>query len=184
MKKQNIQLKETCIKDMNEILQVEKHAFGGDEEAQLTSELLIDTSAKPLLSLLAFDKEKAVGHILFTRAYIHSKSNQTLIHILAPLAVIPEYQNQGIGAKLIDEGMERLQKMGSEMVFVLGHIDYYPKHGFIPNAEKLGYPAPYPIPEEVKDAWMVQSLSPNGFVCEQGNIICAHAMDKPEHWRE
>lgn len=184
MKKQHIQIKETSINDINEIIHVEKLAFGSEEEALLTTNLLKDKSAEPMLSLLAFDNKKAIGHILFTRAYINSIKNETLIHILAPLAVIPEYQNQGIGGMLIRESIKRLKDLGSELVFVLGHITYYPKYGFIPDAKKLGYPAPYPIPEEVKDAWMVQSLNPKGFVIEKGNIICASAMDKPEYWRE
>lgn len=184
MKKQNIHIKETSLNDLNEIIHVEQLAFGSEEEALLTADLLKDRSAKPLLSLLAFDNKKAIGHILFTRAYINSKKNETLIHILAPLAVIPEYQNQGIGGMLIKEGIKRLRDMGSQMIFVLGHINYYPKHGFIPDAKKLGYPAPYPIPEEVKEAWMIQSLASKEFVIEKGNIICAHAMDKPEYWSE
>ena len=49
--------------------------------------------------------------------------------------------------------------MGSFMVFVLGHIDYYPKYGFITDAENLGFAPTHPIPEEVKEAWMVQAIS-------------------------
>jgi len=61
--------------------------------------------------------------------------------------------------------------MGSEMVFVLGHMEYYPKFGFIPDAKKLGFTAPHPIPVEYANAWMVQSLNPEGFVIGKGNVI-------------
>ena len=104
------------------------------------------------------------------------------MHILSPLAVIPECQNQGIGGLLIAEGIKRLQEINSKIVFVLGHIDYYPKHDFINDAGKLGYTAPYPIPVNVKDAWMVMPLSSAGLT-NFGKVICAKAMDKPEHWR-
>ena len=60
---------------------------------------------------------------------------------------------------------------------------YYPKYGFIPNAQRLGYPAPYPIPAKVADAWMVQPLTSKG-LGNFGQVICAKAMDAPEHWRE
>lgn len=176
-------IRETKENDFNDIIDVEKRAFGEDSVANLTGDLLNDKSAEPRISLLAFHGNKAVGHILFTKATIENRKIDTLMHILAPLAVIPEYQNQGIGGLLISEGIKRLQKVDSKIVFVLGHIEYYPKHGFIPDATNIGYSAPYPIPTEVKDAWMVMPLSTAGLT-NFGNVICAKAMDAPEHWRE
>ncbi len=184
MKLQNVQIKETESIDLNDIMTVEEKAFGHDKEAKLTAALLSDKSAEPTVSLLAYHESKAIGHILFTRVYINEKSDQPLIHILAPLAVVPEYQKQGIGGLLIREGLTRLKALGIQMVFVLGHMDYYPLHGFIPDAEKLGYPAPYPIPKEFADAWMAQTLVPGEFTIPKGKVICANALDEPEHWRE
>ncbi|WP_159520493.1 GNAT family N-acetyltransferase [Sunxiuqinia indica] len=185
MTTENITIRETENNDLHTICEVEKLAFGYDKEAQLTVALLNDSTARPLLSLLAYHNEKAVGHILFTRVYINEMSeDQPLVHILAPLAVIPEYQKQGIGGMLIKAGLEKLKKAGSKMVFVLGHIGYYDKHGFIPNAGKLGYQAPYPIPEEFANAWMVQSLNTEDFTVKKGTVVCANELNKPEHWRE
>ncbi|WP_321345063.1 N-acetyltransferase [uncultured Draconibacterium sp.] len=182
---ENITIRETENKDQNIIFNVEKQAFGYDKEAQLTDALLNDSTARPFLSLLAFHNEKAVGHILFTRVYMNEMSeDQPLIHILAPLAVIPEYQKQGIGGMLIKTGLDKLKKAGSALVFVLGHIGYYDNHGFIPDAGKLGYQTPYPISEEFANAWMVQSLKPDGFTIKKGTVICANELNKPEHWRE
>ncbi len=106
------------------------------------------------------------------------------MHILAPLAVKPEYQRQGIGGMLITTGIEKLREKGSNLVFVLGHKEYYPKYGFIPHASRLGYPAPYPIPDEYGDYWMVQSISPKGFEVGKGQIRCCDKLNKPEHWRD
>ncbi len=185
MTKLNIQIRETNTKDTNDIMLVEERAFGFVKEAQLTADLLNDKTAEPILSLLAFHDNKAIGHILFTRVYIDKmNTEQPLIHILAPLAIIPEYQKQGVGGLLIKEGLRRLTEMGSEMVFVLGHMEYYPKSGFIPDAKKIGFSAPYPIPDEYANAWMVQSLNPKGFVIDKGNVICSNELNKPEHWRE
>jgi putative acetyltransferase len=179
----DISIRETHEKDFNDIIEVEKLAFGEDSVANLTADLLKDESGEPSISLLAFDGKYPIGHILFTKATIEPSISDTLMHILAPLAVIPEYQNQGVGGLLISDGIKRLQKIGSKIVFVLGHIEYYPKHGFIPDAANLGYNAPYPIPTEVKDAWMVMPLSSSGLT-NFGKVICAKAMDKPEHWLE
>ena len=185
MKREDIQIRETGINDFSAIMEVEEWAFGYVKEAKLTADLLKDKTAEPVLSLLAFDEDKAVGHILFTRAYINEMTTtQPLVHILAPLAILPEYQKQGIGGLLINEGLKRLKAKGSKMVFVLGHTEYYPKFGFIPDAKRIGFSAPYPIPEKHVNAWMVQSLNPEGFLINKGKVICANQLNQPQHWQE
>ncbi|WP_321375539.1 N-acetyltransferase [uncultured Draconibacterium sp.] len=185
MTKINIQIRATESEDFNKIMRVEERAFGYVKEAELTAGLLKDNTAEPVLSLLAFNGKEAIGHILFTRVYLNEMDDkQPLMHILAPLAVIPEYQKQGVGGLLIKEGLRLLAEWGTELVFVLGHMDYYPKFGFIPDAKKIGFPAPYPIPAEFANAWMVQSLNPEGFIIDKGNVICSNELNKPEHWRE
>lgn len=184
MIKENIQIRETLHTNFNDIMTVEKQAFGYDKEAELVAGLLKDKSAKPFLSLLAFYEGEAIGHILFTRVYLDEMKEQPLAHLLAPLAVKPDFQKKGIGGMLIKAGLDILQKQGSELVFVLGHIEYYPKYDFIPDAKKLGFQAPYPIPEEFADAWMVQELSEGAIDKYQGRIRCADELQKPEHWQE
>jgi putative acetyltransferase len=184
MKTNNITIRETIASDFADIMAVIKEAFGYHKEAELTADLLADSTAEPMVSLLAFHGDKPVGHILFTRAYFADRGHQPMMHILAPLAVKPEYQGQGVGGMLIKEGTERLSAKGSHIVFVLGHKDYYPRHGFLPDAGAQGYPAPFPIPEEFKDCWMTMPLSSQGFEVGNGNIACCEAMNKPEHWRD
>lgn len=184
MCEREFQIRESKPKDFSDIIAVETAAFGSDEEANLATDLLKDSSAEPTVSLLAFDKEKAIGHILFTRAYIGDKTNHALAYILAPLAVIPEYQKQGVGGLLIKTGLQILKEKGVEIVFVLGHISYYPNHGFITDAKSLGFPAPFPIPKKHADAWMLQFLTTNSKLINQGKIICADEMNKIEYWRE
>jgi len=180
----DIQIRETNTDDFNDIMIVEKQAFGYDKEAKLVADLLADKSAEPMVSLLAFHKDEAIGHILFTRAYFDNQEIQPMMHILAPLAVKPKYQRQGIGGMLIKVGIDKLREMGSNLVLVLGHKEYYPIYGFIPHAAKLGYPAPYPILEEYGDCWMVQAISPDGFEVGKGKIKCCYELNKPEHWRD
>lgn len=180
----NIQIRETNTGDFNDIMQVEEKAFGYHKEAQLVADLLGDKSAEPMVSLLAFYQGEAVGHVLFTRAYFQGQPESPMMHILAPLAVKPEFQRQGIGGMLIKVGVQRLREIGSNLLFVLGHKEYYPKYGFMPQASRLGYPAPYPIPDEFSDCWMVQPVSESGFQVGQGTIRCADELNKPEHWRD
>ena len=184
METNNIQLRETTETDFADIMAVERQAFGYNKEAELTAELLADPTAGPRVSLMAYENGEPVGHILFTRAYFSGREHSPMMHILAPLAVKPEYQRQGVGGMLIRAGIERLRAMGSHLVFVLGHLEYYPKHGFIPDAGGMGYPAPYPILEEFKDYWMVQPVSHRGFGVGKGKVTCCDALDNPAHWRD
>lgn len=168
--------------DLDAVLAVEREAFGEEDEAELVRALLDDPSAMPILSLLAFRGKRAVGHILFTRVRLQAHPQLSLA-ILAPLAVVPDAQNQGIGGKLIVHGLNLLRASGVDLVFVLGHPGYYPRHGFTP-AGTLGLQAPYPIPEKDADAWMVQALRPGVIGSVSGTVLCADALDKPEYWRE
>jgi len=86
--------------DLEDVPVVERAAFGSDEEAALVRDLMDDNSACSIVSLLAFKDNQPVGHILFTRARLEPAAPLS-IYILAPLAVIPEFQNQNIGANKI-----------------------------------------------------------------------------------
>lgn len=177
-----VKIRETSEIDIKEIIKIEKTAFGYDREAELVVDMLADPTAKPYLSLMAFCNETSVGHVLFSRVYIKGQSRQLLAYILAPLAVMPKYQGKGIGGFLIKTGLQLLKKEGAELVFVLGHNNYYPKFGFKPFAGQLGYPAPFPIPEEYSDCWMVQSLTSDISEIAKGQIQCSDVLNKIEHW--
>jgi len=176
-------IREASDSDLNDVLFVERVAFGHDKEAELVRDLLNDPSAKPVLSLLALRDERALGHILFTTARLTKTQDTVSTAILAPLAIVPDAQKQGIGGKLIERGLQLLSKSGVDLVFVLGHPGYYPRHGFKP-AGHLGFEAPYPIPDEAADAWMVKALRPDAIGSVSGKVMCSDALNKPEHWRE
>jgi len=78
-------IREALHSDLDNVLSVERAAFGSEEEANLVRELLGDTSAKPIVSLLAFQENRAVGHILFTKARLEPKSTLS-VSMLTPLA--------------------------------------------------------------------------------------------------
>ena len=172
--------------DRKEILNVHNQAFGkekGPEIAKLVDDLLKDKTAMPILSLVAIENEKIIGHILYTKATITQTELSVSTQILAPLAILPNQQKKGIGEKLINEGIKQIKKNGTELVFVLGHPSYYPRCGFSPAGEK-GFEAPYPIPEEHAAAWMVQSLNGNALESANGKVQCSNVLNEPQHWRE
>lgn len=168
--------------DYHDVMSIIREAFGSNEEADLVSKLLADPSAEPYLSLLARDGSKAIGHILFTKARIESHPSVSA-SILAPLAVLPSEQSKGVGGKLIAHGLKSLAKAGINFVFVLGHPDYYPRHGFTP-AGKHGFGSPHPILDKNHPAWMVQPLREGVLGKIHGKVICADMLNAPEYWSE
>jgi putative acetyltransferase len=172
----------TVDADLEDVLSVHRAAFGSDEEATLVDDLLNDPSAGPVVSLLALEKDAAVGHILFTRARIEPEAPLS-IYILAPLAVMPHSQKTGVGTALAEKGIQVLSDAGAQLVFVLGHPSYYPRFGFNP-AGALGFEATYPILEKNADAWMVKELAPHIIGKYSGKVICADTMNRQEYWVE
>lgn len=188
MEKQTVSLKirKASEPDRKEILAIHSLAFGeekGPEIARLVDDLLDDETAKPILSLVAVENNRLIGHILFTKVVVTQTPASISAQILAPLAILPDKQTKGIGKALINDGLRRLKASGTQLVFVLGHPGYYPCCGFIPAGEQ-GFEAPYPIPEEHAGAWMIQELNGDVLKNTSGKIQCSKALNEPQHWRE
>ena len=167
--------------EIDAVLCVEHEAFASDNEPQLVAELLRDPTAQPVLSLLAYESDRPIGHILLTRAALIGSPLHVSCSLLAPLAVIPAYQRQGVGRALIEHGAGLLAAAGVQFLFVLGHPDYYTRRDFLPAIPR-GLHAPYTIvPEE---AWMVRPLEPGLLGTIKGTVACASSLAKPHYWRE
>lgn len=176
-------IREAGIADRDTVTDIERRAFGRNDEAALTSDLLADPTAAPCLSLIAVEADRPVGHILFTAARIVAAPRAVVASILAPLAVVPQAQGRGIGGKLIAEGLRRLEARGGDLVFVLGHPGYYRRSGFA-TAGRSGLEAPYPIPKKDADAWMVRPLRDGIIGAITGRVVAADTLMRPEYWRE
>ncbi|NIR96438.1 MAG: N-acetyltransferase [Gammaproteobacteria bacterium] len=179
----NLQVRKAFESDKQAISDVVIAAFGdvqGQDIADLITDLWADPSAQPLISLVVTADDNVIGHILFTSARIKHSQRVVSSAILALLSVHPEYQSQGIGGQLIKEGLKQLKATGVELVFVLGYPGYYPKYGFSAAGIK-GFDAPYPIPPENSGAWMVRELHPGIIEYVSGQVICAEALNDPEH---
>ncbi len=168
-------------RDLARTLEVERLAFGSELEPQLVAELLEDPTAAPLLSLLAWEGARCVGHVLFTAARVESNRARVDASLLAPLAVVPEMQGRGVGIGLMRAGVEQLATSGVELVFVLGHPTYYPRVGFRP-ALPLGFEPPHAIDRAHTDAWMVLPLKVGALDVAPAKIRCAKALDAPVYW--
>jgi putative acetyltransferase len=138
--------------DVERIRAVNLEAFETSTEADLVDALR--GRATPLISLVAEDGANVVGHILFSPVTLESEPGLTLLMGLAPMAVMPSKQRQGVGSGLVLEGLERCRQVNAAGVVVLGHPEYYPRFGFLPAA-RLFLRCEYDVPEEV---FMVREL--------------------------
>jgi putative acetyltransferase len=138
-------------------------AFETNTEADLVDALR--AQAKPIVSLVAEDGDAIVGHILFSPVTLIAHPELHIIG-LAPMAVMPARQRQGIGSALIHEGLRRCRALGFDVVIVLGHPEYYPRFGFTP-ASHFGLGCEYEVPEEV---FMVLELEQGALQGKAGTI--------------
>ena len=120
-------------------------AFPNAAEANLIDALR--TNGKASLSLVALQKNRIVGHILFSPVTIDSNDGERPVWGLAPMAVLPEYQRQGIGSLLVKTALAHCKKAGVGSIVVLGHADYYPRFGF-EKASQFGVSCEYDVPDE------------------------------------
>lgn len=142
------------IHDAAAVRSVNEAAFGRRLEADLVERLC--GRSLQFLSLVAEDAGQAiVGHILFTSVTIEHAGGVSVGMGLAPMAVRPECQRQGIGSALVRRGLSDLQARSCPFVVVVGHPAYYPRFGFV-RASMLGIESQWSgIPDE---AFMVLIL--------------------------
>lgn len=117
--------------DWSAVRKVHQQAFAGPGEAQLVEQLRQAGLAS--ISLVAVETgppAQVVGHILYSPITVNSGQQQAAGLALAPLAVLPQWQKQGIGSRLIHSSIQQSRQLGVAFLMVLGHPHYYPKFGF------------------------------------------------------
>ena len=107
---------------------VHEQAIGRRDEADLVDRLRAQGAA--LASFVAEVEDRIAGHILFSRMSIKTTDQSVPAVALAPVTVMPKFQRQGIGTMLTAHGLDWLRVQNEQIVFVLGHPDYYPRFGF------------------------------------------------------
>ena len=121
--------------DVPSVRVINERAFEQSIEAEIVDKLRM--SCPEALSLVAVDDSRVVGHIFFTPATVGSENGTIEGMGLAPMAVLPERQRQGIGSALVEHGLKILRERSCPFIIVVGHPEYYPRFGFEP-ASKYG----------------------------------------------
>jgi len=153
--------------NIKEVYEINRLAFGQENEARLVNLLRSSNAFIPELSLVAGFGDKLVGHILFSKIVIVDKNRKEAESLaLAPMAVIPEFQQKGIGRRLVKSGLDKAKELNYKSVIVLGHEHYYPRFGFLP-ADRWHIQAPFDVPANV---FMALELIPNGLEGISGTV--------------
>lgn len=147
--------------DIPGIRSVVSEAFGRSGEARLVDALR--TAGALSLSAVADLGDRLAGHVGFSPITIGG-AHQALA--LAPVAVAPKYQRQGIAAALIRWSLAECQKLQCHIVVVLGEPAYYRRFGFT-SASAYGISCPFPVPDE---SYMVLELQPRAARDVQGVV--------------
>jgi putative acetyltransferase len=87
------------------------------------------------ISLVAEIDGQIVGHIAFSPITISDGTKDW--YGMGPVSVLPNYQKQGIGKTLVNEGLSLLKNMGAQGCALVGPPDYYKKFGFKNYSEMI-----------------------------------------------
>ncbi|MBB3227809.1 putative acetyltransferase [Luteibacter sp. Sphag1AF] len=120
-------IRPATLDDLDAIAAVHRAAFGRETEANLT--IALHKAGRAPISLVAEDDGTVVAHVLFSPVTIEQGDDGKALG-LAPVAVLPDYQRQGIGHALIEEGIGACFVADARAIFVLGSPVYYSRFGF------------------------------------------------------
>ncbi len=119
--------------DRDAILSVVQGAFSssdhdGREEVDIVLATWLLDAAVPGLDLVAIEKDRVVGHVLGSYGELDDRP----VVGIAPLAVAPHRQGEGIGSTLMTEVLRRAEGIGEPFLVLLGLPEYYGRFGFVP----------------------------------------------------
>ncbi|WP_167740278.1 GNAT family N-acetyltransferase [Parasedimentitalea huanghaiensis] len=174
----HIEISDVLPENSGDIEQLYRDAFPDEDLVPLVKKLLV--SGDDVLSLTATKGGNLVGHAVFTTCGI-AVENETSDHrvaLLGPVAVLAALQKQGIGGRMIQEGLERLTVAGIAQVFVLGDPSYYSRFGFQEDGFII---PPYPLTEQWRPAWQSKSLQ-NDMQVQSGILTVPVAWKDASLW--
>ncbi|MEL7220642.1 MAG: N-acetyltransferase [Bacteroidota bacterium] len=121
----------------------------------------------PELTLVAEEDDQVIGFIMLTQLSIQGEDDSNPALALAPVAVLPEFQGQGIGGALVNAAHEKAKAAGHQIIILLGHADYYPRFGY-QQCQKYGIQLPFEVPPENA---MVLGLAANSLEGVSGVVV-------------
>ena len=152
----------------------------GEEEGttvgQLVTDLVTTTEPQHLFGFNALSNNEVIAALFFSRLFTHSDK---LAFLLAPVAVATQHQGQGVGQRLILQGIQQMKSRHVDWLFTYGDPAFYSKVGFQPIDENI-VRAPQPL--TYPHGWLAQSLNENPISPLNGATECVEAFNHPHYW--
>ena len=150
----------------------------GKKLVHLIDDFIQEKNKNEIISLTAKINDEIVGFISFSPIFFTPEINITG-YILAPLAVLPRHQNQGVGTELINTGMKILKKENLDFLFVYGDPKYYAKFGFNKKDSKIFIP---PFPLSYPNGWLGINLTQIKVPKTEIKFSCVDALSSEDLW--
>jgi len=167
--------------DLESILKVIETAFSDEENKvimNLVQGLHQETTSPSIKSLVVEDENQILGYVSYSPIFLKSDSSISG-YILAPLAVSPEHQKQGIGSNLIKYGIDILTKDGAGVLLVYGDPNYYGRFGFNEEIGRIFIP-PYSL--DYPFGWTGMTLSGTAIPEQTIQFECVSSLSNPDLW--
>ncbi|CAI0941434.1 MAG: GNAT family N-acetyltransferase [Serratia grimesii] len=117
--------------DIRDIEALTTAAFMDAEHSSHTEQFIVNALRRAgalSLSLVAEQHGRLIGHASLSPVTVSDGAQGW--YGLAPVSVLPEKQNQGVGSELIRQLLAQLRDIGGAGCVVLGNPDYYGRFGF------------------------------------------------------
>ncbi|WP_462258972.1 GNAT family N-acetyltransferase [Vagococcus teuberi] len=125
----------------------EQSNHGHNGEATLVETIKELPTYNQELEVVAFVDNDIVGHGLLSEAVVKNDTNDLKGLVLAPLSVVPDYQNQGIGSHVMLELEKRAKETKHAFITILGDPSFYSRFGYVP-AKNAHVSCPFDVPSE------------------------------------
>lgn len=165
--------------DSLEVQRILLDSFGpehGPLVASIATELLVDDTAQPSFAFMAEEEGTEVGCVVFSHLSIDTAPHIRAA-ILAPLGVMRDYQNKGLGKSLVLQGLNNIEMYGVEVVFAYGDPNYYRRFGFNTQHQIA---APFKLKHP--DGWMALELRSGVLEGVVGKASCSNPLNDPQIW--
>ena len=109
--------------------------FPGCDEHLLIHNLRKTKEFVKELDFLAIYNNEIIGNIIYTETKIKNMDKEYIVLTFGPVSVLPEYQNKGIGGKLINYTIKLSKGKGYKAIIIYGDPEYYKRFGFKESKE-------------------------------------------------